>query len=116
MTEFSVSIREMQENYKVYIYTYIFTPFGGEHHMLASVLLFVHKVKCHLQLMDFQQRKCNVIFDLSCNLARVLEFCTREIPQAFISGMDTNLRRLAELIVFILTHLIGAIDPEVFDL
>ncbi|KAK6150490.1 hypothetical protein DH2020_015422 [Rehmannia glutinosa] len=83
MTEFSVSVREMQENYK---------------------------------LMDFQQRKCNVIFDLSCNLARVLEFCTREIPQAFVSGMDTNLRRLAELIVFILTHLISTIDPEVFDL
>ncbi|GFP97326.1 E3 ubiquitin-protein ligase rkp [Phtheirospermum japonicum] len=83
MTEFSVSVREMQENYK---------------------------------LMDFQQRKCNVIFDLSCNLARVLEFCTLAIPQAFVSGMDTNLRRLAELIVFILTHLIGAIDPENFDL
>ncbi|KAL8473676.1 hypothetical protein ACS0TY_030502 [Phlomoides rotata] len=83
MTEFSVSIREMQENYK---------------------------------LVDFQQRKCCVIFDLSCNLARVLEFCTQEIPEAFVSGIDTNLRRLAELIVFILTHLIGAIDPEVFDL
>lgn len=65
--------------------------------------------------MEFQQRKCSVIFDLSCNLARVLEFCTREIPQAFVSGMDTNLRRLAELIVFTLTHLIGAIDPEVLD-
>ncbi|KAL0378586.1 UNVERIFIED_CONTAM: E3 ubiquitin-protein ligase RKP [Sesamum radiatum] len=83
MTEFSVSVREMQENYK---------------------------------LMDFQQRKCSVIFDLSCNLARVLEFCTREIPQAFVSGMDTNLRRLAELIVFILTHLLGGIDLDVFDL
>ncbi|XP_051140368.1 E3 ubiquitin-protein ligase RKP [Andrographis paniculata] len=83
MTEFSVSVREMQENYK---------------------------------MMDMLQRKCSVIFDLSCNLARVLEFCTGEIPQAFVSGMDTNLRRLAELIVFMLTHLIGAIDPEVFDL
>ncbi|KAL6552196.1 hypothetical protein OROGR_008350 [Orobanche gracilis] len=85
MTEFSVSVREMQENYK---------------------------------LMDFhfQRRKCNVIFDLSCNLARVLEFCTQEIPQAFVSGMDTNLRRLAELVVFILTHSIGTIDPEVFDI
>lgn len=68
------------------------------------------------QLVDFQQRKCCVIFDLSCNLARVLEFCTHEIPEAFVSGIDTNLRRLAELIVFILTHLISAIDPEVFDL
>ncbi|KAL6993093.1 RING-type E3 ubiquitin transferase [Sarracenia purpurea var. burkii] len=83
MTEFSVSIREMQEKYKV---------------------------------LDFQQRKCSVIFDLSCNLARVLEFCTREIPQAFLSGEDTNLRRLTELIVFILNHITSAEDPEFFEL
>ncbi|KAI7978866.1 E3 ubiquitin-protein ligase RKP, partial [Camellia lanceoleosa] len=79
MTEFSVSIREMQEKYKG---------------------------------LEFQQRKCSVIFDLSCNLARLLEFCTREIPQAFLSGADTNLRRLTELIVFILNHITSAEDPE----
>ncbi|KAK9071573.1 hypothetical protein SSX86_008001 [Deinandra increscens subsp. villosa] len=83
MTEFSVSIREMQE-------------------------------KC--QMMEFQQRKCSVIFDLSSNLARVLEFCTCEIPQAFLSGADTNLRRLVELIVFVLNHLTSVADPEFFDL
>ncbi|MCD9644889.1 hypothetical protein HAX54_033413 [Datura stramonium] len=83
MTEFSVSIREMQESHKV---------------------------------LEFQQRKCSVIFDLSCNLARVLEFCTHEIPQAFLSGADTNLRRLTEVIVFILNHLISAADPDLFDL
>lgn len=83
MTEFSVSIREMQEKYQV-----------GE----------------------FQQRKCGVIFDLSCNLARILEFCTREIPQAFLSGPETNLRRLTELVVFILNHITSAADAEFFDL
>ncbi|CDP12918.1 unnamed protein product [Coffea canephora] len=83
MTEFSVSIREMQENY---------------------------------QVVEFQQRKCSVIFDLSCNLARVLEFCTHEIPQAFLSGADTNLRRLTELIVFILNQLTSSVDPEFLDL
>ncbi|CAH1436824.1 unnamed protein product [Lactuca virosa] len=83
MTEFSVSIREMQE-------------------------------KC--QMIEFQQRKCSVIFDLSSNLARVLEFCTCEIPQAFLSGADTNLRRLVELIVFVLNHLTSVADPEFFDL
>ncbi|XAR73305.1 hypothetical protein NMG60_11007226 [Bertholletia excelsa] len=83
MTEFSVSIREMQEKYKV---------------------------------LEFQQKKCSVIFDLSCNLARVLEFCTREIPQAFLFGADTNLRRLTELIVFILNHLTSVMDPEFFEL
>ncbi|XP_022132552.1 E3 ubiquitin-protein ligase RKP isoform X2 [Momordica charantia] len=83
MTEFSVSIREMQEKY---------------------------------QVLDSQQRKCNVIFDLSCNLARVLEFFTREIPQAFLLGTDTNLRRLTELILFILNHVTSAADAEFFDL
>ncbi|XP_021802010.1 E3 ubiquitin-protein ligase RKP isoform X2 [Prunus avium] len=60
MTEFSVSVREMQEKY---------------------------------QVLEFQQKKCSVIFDLSSNLARVLEFCTHAIPQAFLSGAETNLRR-----------------------
>ncbi|BBH05621.1 protein related to KPC1 [Prunus dulcis] len=60
MTEFSVSVREMQEKY---------------------------------QVLEFQQKKCSVIFDLSCNLARVLEFCTHAIPRAFLSGAETNLRR-----------------------
>ncbi|XP_059431875.1 E3 ubiquitin-protein ligase RKP isoform X2 [Corylus avellana] len=83
MTEFSVSIREMQEKF---------------------------------QVPEFQQRKCTVIFDLSCNLARILEFCTREIPQAFLLGTDTNLRRLTELIVFILNHITSAADAEFFDL
>ncbi|XP_071735461.1 E3 ubiquitin-protein ligase RKP [Rutidosis leptorrhynchoides] len=83
MTEFSVSIREMQD-------------------------------KC--QMIEFQQRKCSVIFDLSSNLARVLEFCTCEIPQAFLSGADTNLRRLVELVVFVLNHLTSVADPEFFDL
>ncbi|XP_054804906.1 E3 ubiquitin-protein ligase RKP [Prosopis cineraria] len=83
MTEFSVSVREMQEKY---------------------------------QVIEFQQRKCCVIFDLSCNLARILEFYTREIPQAFLLGPDTNLRRLTELIVFILNHITSAADAEFFDL
>lgn len=68
------------------------------------------------QVMEVQQRKCSFIFDLSCNLARVLEFCTREIPQAFLLGADTNLRRLTEIIVFILSQLTSAVDPEFLDL
>ncbi|XP_058084516.1 E3 ubiquitin-protein ligase RKP [Magnolia sinica] len=83
MTEFSVSIREMQENYPV---------------------------------LEMQQRKCCVIFDLSCSLVRVLELCTCEIPQAFLLGPEMNLRRLTELIVFILNHIATAADAEFFDL
>lgn len=67
-------------------------------------------------MLEFQQRKCSVIFDLSCNLARVLEFCTHEIPQAFLSGSDTNLRRLIELVVFILNQVTSAADAEFFDM
>ncbi|KAJ4732688.1 E3 ubiquitin-protein ligase RKP [Rhynchospora pubera] len=83
MTEFSMSIREMQDKHNV---------------------------------ADLQQRKCSVIFDISCSLARLLEFCVGEIPQAFLSGPDMNLRRLTELVVFILNHIISAADTDFFDL
>ncbi|KAM3016151.1 hypothetical protein FF2_000205 [Malus domestica] len=83
MTEFSVSVREMQKKY---------------------------------QVLEFQQKKCSVIFDLSCNLTKLLEFCTHAIPQAFLSGAETNLRRLMELVVFILNHITSAEDAEFFDL
>lgn len=63
-----------------------------------------------------QQRKCSVIFELSCNLARVLEFCTCEIPQAFLLGPGMNLQRLTELIIFMLNHVLVAGDSEFFDL
>ncbi|GAB2279360.1 hypothetical protein Dimus_014002 [Dionaea muscipula] len=83
MTEFSVSVREMQEKY---------------------------------QVSEFQLRKSSVIFDLSCNLARILEFWCHEIPQAFLLGTDMNLRRLTEVVVFILSQMISATDSEFFDL
>ena len=70
----------------------------------------------YFQVADLQQRKCSVIFDVSCNLARILEFCTREIPCAFLMGPDMNLRRLTELVVFILNHIISAADAEFFDM
>ncbi|CAI9109263.1 OLC1v1009054C5 [Oldenlandia corymbosa var. corymbosa] len=87
MTELSISIREMQE-----IYQHSF------------------------EVMEYQQKKCSVIFDLSCNLARVVEFCTHDMPQAFLLGEDTNLRRLAELIVFIISQLTSTANPELLDM
>ncbi|GMH14941.1 hypothetical protein Nepgr_016782 [Nepenthes gracilis] len=68
------------------------------------------------QVSEFQQRKCGVIFDLSCNLARILEFYTHEIPQAFLLGTDMNLRRLTELVVFILNQMNSATDSDFFEL
>ena len=80
------------------------------------IIIIVIVILTLLQVLDSQQRKCNVIFDLSCNLARVLEFFTREIPQAFLLGSDTNLRRLTELVLFVLNHVTSAADAEFFDL
>jgi Kip1 ubiquitination-promoting complex protein 1 len=57
-----------------------------------------------------------VIFDISCNLARILELCTQEIPCAFLMGPDMNLWRLTELIILILNHIISATDVEFFDM
>ena len=106
----------------IYIYIYIYQgqvfltslplPFSFPLFYISDVIVLKHMV----QVLEFQQRKCSVIFDLSCNLARVLEFCTREIPQAFLTGADTNLRRLIELVVFILNHITSAADAEFFDL
>ncbi|KAK9096838.1 hypothetical protein Sjap_022335 [Stephania japonica] len=45
-----------------------------------------------------------------------LEFFTCEIPLAFLSGPDMNLRRLAELIVFIMNHMASAAAFEFFEL
>ncbi|KAH0900406.1 hypothetical protein HID58_049974 [Brassica napus] len=59
-------------------------------------------------VMEFQQRKCCVILELSSNLPRVLEVCTSAIPQAFLDGTDTNPSRLAEVILFILNHMTSA--------
>lgn len=36
-------------------------------------------------------KKWGIVFDLFCNLARLLEFCTSEIPEASLSGSDINL-------------------------
>lgn len=85
-------------------------------HILVSYFRPLQNYNLSVQVSEFQQRKCTAMFDYSCNLARVLEFCTHEIPQAFLSGADTNLRRLIELIVFILNHITSVAEAEFFDL
>lgn len=69
----------------------------------------------HYQVPDLQQRKCTIIFELSCNLARVLEFFTCGMPQAFLCGPETNMIRLTELVVFVLNHTTSTADAELFD-
>lgn len=67
------------------------------------------------QVPDLHQRKCTIMFELSCNLERILEFFTQELPQAFLEGPEINLVRLCELIIFVLNHTTSSVDAHFFD-
>jgi Kip1 ubiquitination-promoting complex protein 1 len=67
------------------------------------------------QVTDLQQRKCSIMFELSCNLERVLEFFTRELPEAFLCGPEMNLVRLCELMMFVLNHTASIDDAMFFE-
>lgn len=85
ITEFSVSMKEMQEQSE------------------------------QRQVADLHQRKCSIMFELSCNLERILEFFTRELPQAFLCGPEMNLVRLCELLMFVLNHTTTTADATFFE-
>uniref|UniRef100_A0A7I4BXX7 RING-type E3 ubiquitin transferase n=1 Tax=Physcomitrium patens TaxID=3218 RepID=A0A7I4BXX7_PHYPA len=85
ITEFSVAIKEMQEQSDL------------------------------RQVPDLLQRKCTIMFELSCNLERILEFLTQELPYAFLRGPEINLLRLCEIIVFVLNHTTISADAHFFD-
>ncbi|KAJ7546266.1 hypothetical protein O6H91_08G032800 [Diphasiastrum complanatum] len=85
ISEFSVSIKEMQEH------------------------------SDHRQVSELQQKKCTIMFELSCNLERILEFFTKELPHAFLVGPEMNLIRLCELIMFVLSHTTSSTAAELFD-
>jgi len=82
ITEFGVSLKEIKE--------------GARRRQLAE----------HHQ----QQRKCTIMFELSVNLLRILEFFSLVLPEVFIYGSGLNLTRLCELIRFVLVH--TAAGPE----
>lgn len=86
ITEFSVSIKEMQE-----------------------------QSTDQRQVADLQQRKCAIMFELSCYLERILEFFTRQLPQAFLCGSEMNLVRLCEILMFVLNHTTTTGDAAFFE-
>ncbi|KAL3692194.1 hypothetical protein R1sor_005845 [Riccia sorocarpa] len=86
ITEFSVVIKEMQE-----------------------------LTERQFQVPELQQRKCTIMFELSCNLERILEFFTQELSHAFLLGAEMNLVRLCELIIFVLNHTTSSSDAQIFD-
>ena len=54
-----------------------------------------------------QQRKWTIMYELSINLERILEFLTLELPEVFCAGDSINMTRLCEVLVFVLSHTCG---------
>ncbi|GBG60376.1 hypothetical protein CBR_g4334 [Chara braunii] len=67
------------------------------------------------QRTDTLQRRCIVMFELSCNMERVLEFLTLELPHVFLCGSEMNLTRLCELLIFVLKHTATGPGALLFD-
>ena len=61
-------------------------------------------------------RKCSVMFELMCNLLRILEFISVRVPEAFVTGADKemNVSRLVETISFVLSHTTAGSDSDDF--
>ncbi|QDZ23495.1 E3 ubiquitin-protein ligase [Chloropicon primus] len=62
-----------------------------------------------------QQRKCTIMFELSVNLLRLLEFIVRELPSTFLKGSSMNTDRLIETVSFILQHTTLGPDSKLFE-
>lgn len=86
VTEFSVAVKEMQDSN---------VPHG--------------------QIPELQQQKCNIMYELSCNLLRILEFLSLQLPHIFLKGAEMNLTRLCELLLFVLSHTVAGPDAGLFD-
>lgn len=54
-----------------------------------------------------QQRKWTIMFELSINLERIIEFLANELPEIFCIGDSINMVRLCELLVFVLSQTCG---------
>mmetsp|Transcript_34159 Transcript_34159/g.87346 ORF Transcript_34159/g.87346 Transcript_34159/m.87346 type:complete len:796 (-) Transcript_34159:86-2473(-) len=61
------------------------------------------------------QRKCTIMFELSVNLERILEFISLELPAVFLRGSALNLTRLVELLGFVLSHTTTGPDAHLLD-
>jgi len=60
------------------------------------------------------QRKCNVMFELSVNLLRVLELISFEQPSIFLCE-EINLTRLSELLIYVLNRSTTGTEAKLFD-
>jgi Kip1 ubiquitination-promoting complex protein 1 len=64
-------------------------------------------------------RKCTIMFELSINLLRVLEFCCLRLSKSFLDadaeGSQVSLTRLVELMVHVLNKTTTGSDARTFD-
>jgi len=67
----------------------------------------------YTEIQQFQ-RKCNVMFDFSFTLLRMLEFVAYELPGVFLD-QDMNLTRLSESLIFVLNRTTTGPDSKLFE-
>lgn len=66
-------------------------------------------------LMLRQPRKAAVLFNLSINLLRLLEFAASQIPTAFLTGSNLNIARSVEVVGYVLSHMTVGSDSAAFE-
>jgi len=60
------------------------------------------------------QRKCNIMYELSVCLARIVELVSLEIPEAFNMN-DINMSRLSEILIFLLSRTTTGKEAKNFE-
>ena len=63
-----------------------------------------------------QQRKCSIMFELTCNLLRLIEFFAIQNPSCLVGGEDFEVKvpRLVETVAFIISHTTQGSDSSDF--
>jgi len=85
-----------------------------EFHVSLKEIEEAAKNRLSADLRDLQ-RKCNITFELSTHLFRVLELLTLEFPGLFLSESDVNLSRLVEMVLHIVNHVTVGKDSVLFE-
>ena len=62
-----------------------------------------------------QGRKASVLFNLSANLLKLLEFVAGQIPAVFLRGAALNVTRVVEAVGYVLSHMTVGPDSAPFE-
>jgi len=85
-----------------------------EFHVALKEIEDAAKNRLSADLRDLQ-RKCNITFELSTHLFRVLELLTLEAPMLFLGSGDVNLSRLVEMVLHMVNHTTVGKDSVLFE-